>query len=182
MNPVLWLELRVRVRERKLWIVSLLFLLCLLVMACVSVFGMGRGFNEEAPSRVGQPLGYANAFCLLALLLILGPLAGAGRIAQEREQRTLAGLLNTPLSPAGIVWGKLAATWCFVLWLGALSLPFFVTASLWGGFSARRLLGSMAVAVIAGMTTATLAVGLSGFFNRSLTSYLTTGAVMFFWI
>lgn len=181
-NPVLWLELRMRVRERKLWIVSALFLACLTVMAAVVIVSTAHDPGWRSPAEVGGPLTGTNSFTLLGLLLILGPLAGAGRIAQEREQRTLPGLLNTPLPRWKIAWGKLAATWCFVLWLTALGLPYFVAAALWGGVSWLTLLGALAVAVAAGMSAAAVAVGLSGFFHRSLTSYLATGALLFFWI
>ncbi len=181
MNPVLWLELRVRVRERKLWIVSLLFLLCLAVMSLVVILSTGRGSNQS-PAEVGQALTVSTCSALMGLLLILGPLAGAGRISQEREQRTLIGLLNTPLYHWEIAFGKLIATWAFVIWLACLSVPFFAVASLWGGFDYQKTALSIFVTLAAGLTVSTLGLGMSGFLNRSLTSYLTIGGIMFFWL
>jgi len=182
-NPVLWLELRVRVREKKLWIVSLLYLLCLMGMSTLSLM---EGVNQIGvaiePSSTGLTIFGFAIYTLLGLLVILAPLAGAGAISQEREQRTLPGLLNTTLAPRPIVWGKVMAAWAFVLWLGALSLPFLVLGAIWGGISLERLLLGIGLALAAGLTSAMIAVGLSGFFRRTLTSYLSTGAVFFFWL
>jgi ABC-type transport system involved in multi-copper enzyme maturation permease subunit len=180
-NPVLWLELRIRIRERKLWIVTCLYLLCLFAIAFISITIAGQNPNGN-PADVGMAIFSCSAFSLLALLVILAPLASAGAITQEREQRTLPALLNTPLAPSTIVWGKLFASWAFILWLTALSLPFLMLGVTWGAVDLRTFLTALAIDITAGMVAATIAVGLSGYFRRSLTSYLATGAVMFLWL
>ena len=101
-NPLLWLELRIRIRERKLWVVSFLYLLCLLGMSFVplaSTFDRPYALPTE-PAEVGIAIFSTSIFTLMALLLIISPLSAAAAISQEREQRTLPGLLNTPLSSA----------------------------------------------------------------------------------
>jgi ABC-type transport system involved in multi-copper enzyme maturation permease subunit len=82
-----------------------------------------------------------GVFSLVGLLVILGPLASAGAISQEREQRTLPALLNTPMSPFTIVAGKLVAAWAFVLWLALLSLPFLALGVIWGAVDVGRMAG-----------------------------------------
>jgi ABC-type transport system involved in multi-copper enzyme maturation permease subunit len=180
-NPVLWLELRIRIRERKLWIVTCLYLLCLFAIAIISIMIAAEQPSSD-PAETGMTIFAFSAFSLLALLVIIGPLASAGAITQEREQRTLPALLNTPLSPASIVLGKLLASWAFILWLAALSLPFLVLGIVWGAVGPWKFIAALGVDVMAGMVAATIAVGLSGYFRRSLTSYLGTGAVLFLWL
>jgi len=180
-NPILWLELRTRIRERKLWIVTCIYLLCLFAIAFISITVAAENPKGD-PADVGMAIFGCSAFSLLALLVILGPLASAGAITQEREQRTLPALLNTPLSPSTIVWGKLLASWVFILWLAALSLPFLILGVIWGGVDIWKFIAALGVDVLAGMVSATIAIGLSGYFRRSLTSYLGTGAVMFLWL
>ena len=181
-NPVLWLELRIRIRERKLWIVTCLYLLCLFAISCIAVSTAASQGTNTDPADTGMTIFGFGVFSLLGLLVILGPLASAGSISQEREQRTLPALMNTPLPPVSVVTGKLLAAWAFILWLALLSLPFLGLGVIWGAFSPFRMLAGMALAVAAGLVSSAIAIGLSGYFRRSLTSYLATGAVMFLWL
>jgi ABC-type transport system involved in multi-copper enzyme maturation permease subunit len=181
-NPVLWLELRIRIRERKLWIVTCIYLVCLFAISAIAITTAASQGVQGDPAGTGMVIYGYGVFSLLGLLVILGPLASAGSISQEREQRTLSALLNTPLSPVTIVAGKLLAAWAFILWLAMLSLPFLGLGVVWGAVAASRMLAGLGLAVAAGLVSSTIAVGLSGYFRRSLTSYLATGAVMFLWL
>jgi ABC-type transport system involved in multi-copper enzyme maturation permease subunit len=181
-NPVLWLELRIRIRERKLWIVTCLYLLCLFVISAISISSAAQNGLDNNPATTGMAIFCYGVFSLVGLLVILGPLASAGAISQEREQRTLPALLNTPMSPETIVAGKLVAAWAFVLWLALLSLPFLALGVIWGAVDVGRMAGGLGLAIAAGLVSSAIAIGLSGYFRRSLTSYLATGAVMFLWI
>jgi ABC-type transport system involved in multi-copper enzyme maturation permease subunit len=182
-NPLLWLELRIRIREKKLWIISFLYLICLLGMSFLPLISM-LGSEYSAPTQpayVGVAIFATSIFTLMALLLIISPLSAAAAISQEREQRTLPGLLNTPLSAARIAFGKLLATWVFVLWLIALSCPFFFLGVVWCGIGWVEVLSALGIIFAAGMVTSTIALGMSGYFRRTITSYLATGTVFFLW-
>jgi ABC-type transport system involved in multi-copper enzyme maturation permease subunit len=181
-NPVLWLELRIRIRERKLWIVTCIYLVCLFAISAIAVTMAADVGTGGDPAETGMLIYGYGVFSLLGLLVILGPLASAGSISQEREQRTLPALLNTPMSPWVIVTGKLLAAWVFILWLAALSLPFLALGVIWGAVAIGRMFAGLGLAVAAGLVASAIAVGLSGYFRRSLTSYLATGAVMFLWL
>lgn len=181
-NSVLWLELRIRIRERRLWVVTSLYLLCLFAISFISLMIAENEGASGDPAQTGLTIFAFSAFSLLGLLVIIGPLASAGAITHEREQRTLPALLNTPLTPAAIVFGKLLAAWAFLLWLASLSLPFLVLGVIWGAIDPGRFLAALGVDVAAGMVASAIAIGLSGYFRRSLTSYLGTGAVMFLWL
>ena len=47
------------------------------------------------PGEIGMALTWASLFCHAGLLVVLAPLAAAGRISQEREQRTMPALVNS---------------------------------------------------------------------------------------
>jgi ABC-type transport system involved in multi-copper enzyme maturation permease subunit len=141
----------------------------------------GRYGGIRDPGETGMTLAWATLWCQAGLLLILAPLASASRISQEREQRTLPALINSPLSAGRIARGKLWGAWTFTLWLGILALPFLVVAGLWGGVSASTLWVGLMLNLLMGLTLSTMAMGLSGLFGRSLTAYLATGAMLFFW-
>ena len=106
-NPVLWLELRIRIRPNaKLWVVTCLYLLCLLVISSIAITSAANEGTNADPSETGLTIYSFGIFSLLGLLIILGPLSSAGAISSEREQRTLPALMNTPMSPATIVLGS----------------------------------------------------------------------------
>ena len=181
-NPaVLWMEIHVRLKEKKTWVVSLLYVVSLAMMSIAPLIAVGR-FTVEAPAQTGFSLGMATTVFVLILLVILTPLAAAGRLSQEREQRTLAGLLNTPLSYSDIVLGKLIGTWAFAAWLAALSVPFIAVVMLWGGMDVTLVLINAAWIAGVVIVTGAIGLGLSGYFSRSLNSYLGTGAALFFWM
>lgn len=183
-NPLLWLELRIRIREKKLWVISFLYLLCLLGMSFVPLVStIDQPYSSPIqPALVGIAILSTSIFTLMALLLIISPLSSAAAISQEREQRTLPGLLNTPLSSVQIAFGKLLATWVFLLWLIALSCPFLFLGIIWCGISLWEVLSALGIIFAAGMVTSTIALGLSGYFKRTITSYLGVGTVLFLWL
>ena len=72
------------------------------------------------PNEVGTGLIWSTLYIQAGLIIILSPLSAAGRISQETEQRTIAALLNSPLSRSKIVLGKLLGAWTLILWLGMM--------------------------------------------------------------
>jgi ABC-type transport system involved in multi-copper enzyme maturation permease subunit len=182
-NPLYWLELRIRAREKRLWVLALFFVVSLLIISGVVLATtlLQGAWTMIEPAGVGTGLLWATLFCQAGLLVILAPLATAGRISQEREQRTLPALINSPAPPLRITMGKLLGAWTFVGWLAVLALPFLGISALWGGPGMPRILLCMAFNLGAGLTLATVSLGLSGLFGRSLTSYLVTGAFLFGW-
>jgi len=181
-NPLFWLELRVRVREKRLWLIALFFVGTLAVISGVALTVALVDNGRLEPSAIGNGLVWATLFCQLGLLVTIAPLAAAGRLAQEREQRTLAGLINSPLTRTRIAVGKLLGAWAFVLWLALLAVPFLLVGSLWGGPSLPLVLGCLALNILVGWVLSAVALGISGLFGRSLTAYLATGAFLFGWL
>ena len=185
MNPLLWLDLRLRVRERRLWVIAGFFVLMLAALSGLTAaigWQSGRYSGIRDPGETGTILAWTTLWCQAGLLLILAPLASACRLSQEREQRTLPALINSPITAGAIVRGKLWGAWAFTIWLGVLAVPFLAVAGLWGGVSASTLWLGLGLNLLMGLTLSTMALGLSGLFGRSLTAYLATGALLFFWV
>lgn len=179
-NPVFGLDIRSRVRERRLWILAIFMLAIPLVLSLIAIAAHYDASGVSFPSQGSLLSGFA-VFSHGALLVLLSALGAAQRISQERERRTLPALVNSPLSPRRIADGKLAGAWAFTLWLSFLTLPFIAMASVWGGLPFAALVGAWLFNVAAALAAASLALGLSGLFGRSLSAYLATGAVLFLW-
>lgn len=182
-NPFYWLEIRIRAREKRLWIIALFFLL--------SVFLFGGGILAIAvvesvarivPGDLGKGITTTLLFWHGAILIVMAPLASAGRLAQEREQRTLPALINTTADPRRIVYGKLLGAWTFILWLSALILPFLVIGAVWGGMPLWKVAAPLVINILISAVLSSIALGFSGLFGRSLTAYLVAGAFMLAWI
>ena len=180
MNALFWLDMRVRVRERRLWIMALFFLAMPMLICGLSMMSAMMSQWMDF-GDVGTMVAMCAIFCQAGLLVILSPLAAAQRISQEREQRTYAALVNSPLGPCAIAHGKLLGAWMFILWLGVLTLPFVAVAALWGGMEPGVLIVCFLLNLLSAMTLSSLALGLSGLFGRSLSAYLASGAVLFLW-
>ena len=183
LNPVYWLELRTRVREQRLWIL-VVALVCMMaaVTGIVLATMVGTKWNYSVPNDVGKAISWAMLYLQAGLLALLAPLNTAGKLSQEREQRTIAALLNSPVARAKIVLGKLLGAWTFIAWLAVLPLPCILVASLWGGPDPVTLLLCSAINLFAACTLSSIALGFSGYFGRSLTAYLITAAVLFAWL
>jgi ABC-type transport system involved in multi-copper enzyme maturation permease subunit len=164
-------------------VLALFFVVSLLIISGVVLATtlLQGSWQLVAPASVGDGLLWATLFCQAGLLVVLAPLATAGRISQEREQRTLPALINSPAPPLRIAMGKLLGAWTFVVWLAVLALPFLGISALWGGPGVARIMLCVAFNIGAGLTLATVSLGLSGLFGRSLTSYLVTGAFLLGW-
>lgn len=75
------------------------------------------------------------AYGLLSVLLLLVPAFPAASLVREKNGGTLVLLLNSPLSPASIFFGKLAGSFIFVALILAMSLPGAAAAYAMGGIS-----------------------------------------------
>ncbi len=182
-NPFYWLEIRIRASEKRLWIIALFFLLSvLLIGGGIMAVSLVERYSGIVPGELGQAITYTLLFWHGAILIVLAPLASAGRIAQEREQRTLPALINTSVSPWRIVWGKLLAAWTFIFWLSSLVFPFLGIGALWGGIPVWQVISFLTINITVSMVIASMALGFSGIMRRSLTAYLVTGSFMLAWM
>lgn len=131
-NAILHRELTTLLRTRRMMLfqVGLIAIFVLLVMI--------RWPSEDRVSLAGmrsQQVFRLFACGLLTTLLILLPVFPATNIVREKKQGTLALLLNTPLGPVRIYFGKLLGVLALAGILLVLSLPAAAACYALGGLS-----------------------------------------------
>jgi ABC-type transport system involved in multi-copper enzyme maturation permease subunit len=109
---------------------------------------------------------------------LVGPVFSAGSITNERERQTLELLLTTTLSPWQILWGKMYSSLrvsyvltAFVGWplLLAWLLPPWTYLR-----ETPSMIGYLAIVLMSGLTTTTLAIFCSVFFRKTVTAMMTS--------
>lgn len=166
-------ELWQRMREPRGWLILSLYLAALGAAVALAYFGevSNVGFSsarEIQGAEIGVVVFSTVAVGQFALLLLLAPVFSGGSFTIEKEQRTLAALLTSLLTPVQIWWGKFSAAILYLALLLFASLPVLSLAFALGG------IGPMEVLKITGMTLFLLAIfsaiGLwcSSYFRRSV--------------
>lgn len=159
-------------REKRAWILPSLYLLLLSSTAVLSYFfsiaDKGAAWRAIQGAEIGVILFLFAAYAQMAILLFIAPVFGASGITTEKEQRTLAGLLTTLLTPFQIWWGKFVAALLFqvVLLLGAL--PILALAFSFAGIGPREV--SIAIGTTFIILASITSVGLycSSYFRRTV--------------
>jgi ABC-type transport system involved in multi-copper enzyme maturation permease subunit len=125
------------------------------------------------PALLPAYTGYVVLFNIL-----VGPVFSAGAITGERERQTLELLLTTTLSPWQILWGKMYSSLrvsyvltAFVGW--PLLLAWLLPP--WTYFKdTGSIVGYLAIILMSGLTTTTLAIFCSVFFRKTATAMMTS--------
>lgn len=122
-----------------------------------------------------QVFGYG----LLIALLMLAPVFSATTIVREKNKGTLALLLNSPMSPWSIYFGKLLGVLGFVLLMLMVSLPAAAACYAMGGLAPADILKLYAILALAALQFTTLGLFVSTLANTTDSALrLTYGAVM----
>ncbi len=168
MNPVLLKELRSLLRERRGFLVPMVY--AAVLSATVFMFFLGR-WREDA-AGMGATIAGAVASLQLVAVAIFSPLIGAAAIAGERERGTWYSLLASPVARWRIATGKAAASALYVLLLLSVSLPIAALSLLFGGTDLAVLAGIYLTHAIVGVTLSLLGLAVSTLFQRTWTSSL----------
>lgn len=102
-------------------------------------------------ARFGSLVFQVFSLVQLSLVLFFALLFSAGRVAQEKDGRTLILLLMTDLRSRELVFGKLAASLLVVGVLLATSIPVFVFVHLLGGIGLDQIGWSVALCAATGL-------------------------------
>lgn len=132
-NPLLRKEFRQRMRTNRAPIVITGYFVC---MALFTFFLLRE--NVQGQLSLLLPARSEQVFVTLTLVqmtvaVYLTPAFAAGSISGERERRTLAVLLTTPLSPLGILVGKILSSSALLVLLLVVTLPLYSLVFLFGG-------------------------------------------------
>lgn len=183
MNPMIRKELRQRMRERRGWLLPSLYLLVLGAVVTFTYFITTSNSDRSGVqgSTIGVVLFLTLAYAQLTVLLLMAPIFSAGSITIEKEQRTLAGLLTSLLTPWQIWWGKFVASLLFVLLLLVTSLPVLSMAFAFGGVGPWEVFTATLTTVIILGSMSAIGLYCSSAFRRSIhataVSYATVIAI-----
>ncbi len=139
MMAVLRKELRSLLRERRGWLVPVVYAGVLAAVVYLFVAPFARHGNKGP--ELGQALAGVVAVVQMIAVLVIAPLVGATGIAGERERGTLTLLLASPVSRASIGLGKAAVGILYTLVLLSGSLPIAAVSLLLGGPDVATLAG-----------------------------------------
>ncbi len=158
-NPILLKELRIGLRERKIFLIQSLYLVVLGSATALFLFSASAPTDLlELPDR-GRLLHGILFWSQLAMVVLITPSLTCGQISGERENHSLDLLRASRLRTVEIVLGKLGYALAYVGLLLASSLPMVAVVFLLGGVAPGEVAASYGVLALA----ATL-VGLLGLF------------------
>ena len=158
-HPVLWDDLRRRLRGGRAFSVLLGFVLVL----CVTVFGVftlnAPGGDPQSWPRLGRDLFLAIMIAQGVMVCLLSPALTATTFSSERESRRLDFLFLTGLTTRELVYGKLIGAVAVLLLALISGAPLLaIIAATFGGISPGELTLGYAVVIICGLFGATTAM------------------------
>lgn len=166
-NPLLTKEFRQRMRTKRAPVI---------ITGYVAVFGVVTFFllyeNVQGQLALLLPARSQQVFLVLTLLQMtvvafLTPAFAAGAISSERERKTLAVLLTTPLSPIRILVGKVLSSSALLALLVVVTLPLYSLVFLFGGAVIQEALAVFSFQLLTIVLIATLSVLWSSIALRS---------------
>jgi ABC-type transport system involved in multi-copper enzyme maturation permease subunit len=166
MRAILRKELRSLLRERRGWLVPVLYTGLLAAVAALV-----QGGGDSGAAR-GQVLAGVVATVQTIALFIVAPLAGAATIAGERERGTFLLLLASPVGRRSIVLGKAIAATLYTLVVLGGSLPIAAMSLLLGGPDLGALAGLLVTHFIVAAALVCLGVAVSTLFQRTWSATL----------
>lgn len=175
--PVLKLEMRVRQRKARPFIVMLVYAVLLSAAAVLAQY-MKLWPMPTPPSYVfdpaiaGRQVFRLISYLQMAVICLIAPAYSAGAISLERERRTLDMLSITLLSTPEIVRQKLAGALAEIAMLIMTSLPVLAIVFMLGGVSPMEVV--LVYLLLMGIAVLLNAAGVfwSSMFNNTRTSML----------
>lgn len=126
-------------------------LFVLLYTAVQATFGLQQVSRLGELARFGALMFQMISLVQMTLIIFFAVLFAAGRVAQEKDRRTLLLLLMTDLKSIELVGGKLGASLLLVSVLLLTSLPVLASLLLLGGVSPWQIFGSLLLTAAVGL-------------------------------
>jgi ABC-type transport system involved in multi-copper enzyme maturation permease subunit len=194
-------ELRSRMRGRRAFVVLTVYLgiLALLTYGVyVVVAPNARSFGgmglaaANGSALIGQAIFAALSIFQLILVCFIAPAFTAGQVSLEREKQTLDLLVSTPMRPAAIVLGKLAAALAFVVLMIVAAVPIVAIVLMYGGATIEDIVRQQVVLLVTALGLGAVGLFFSALLKRTqaatVLTYITmlaltlgTGLVFIFW-
>lgn len=181
MNPVTHKEMRSLMRERRGWLVPMIYAAFLAASAAMFLLPQVLSPSPSAAREIGSFLVGVVATLQTLALGIFAPIVGAAAIAGERERGTWTTLLASPVPRRQIVTGKLTAGFVYVLLLLCVSAPLGGLGLLMGACDLPTLLGLYLTHAILGLTLVCIGLAASSLFSRTWTATLVAAGAVVAW-
>jgi ABC-2 type transport system permease protein len=178
MNPMVRKELNLRMRERRGWVLPSLYLLVLGAVVALTYHLSAFETRQVQGSAIGVAMFLSAAYAQMGVLLLLAPIFSAGSLTIEKEQRTMAGLLTSLLSPFQIWYGKFVASLLFVLLLIITGLPILSVSFAFGGIGPWEVFVATITTVVALGSLSAIGLYWSSVFRRSVHATAVTYATI----
>lgn len=177
-NPILFKELRLRMRTKRApWIITL-YLLALGGLAMTFIYMFTGGDAYFSPHRSREI--FIMLSCLqFAMIAFVAPGLTSGVISGERERQTLNLLLTTNSTPTKIIIGKWLSSLGFMVFLVIASIPLYSIVFLFGGISPLQLVKVFAFYLISMLALGSFGVMFSTLFKRTGVATVVTYGVIF---
>lgn len=176
-NPVLHRELMLNLRTNRSFLMLLLFQM---VLAAVIYFAWPQQTRLDLSEKSQANRELVDFFFLgqFVIASLLAPSFAAGTISGEKERVTYEMLLASPLSPSGIVWGKLWASVTHLLLMMIGSLPIVMLCLPLGGVSPLEVLGGYFGMVVSVLVFTMISMYCSSVFSRTSSALVTSYIVV----
>lgn len=137
-NPLLIKELRIGLREKKVFIIQTIYMLILGVVAFIILINTFKDYHHYQ-SYDYQEAGrnFFKALCIVqwCLIILVSPSLTCTAISSERERKTYDMLMVTLLDSTEIILGKIAYAGSYIFLLLTSSLPLVALVFFMGGVS-----------------------------------------------
>jgi ABC-type transport system involved in multi-copper enzyme maturation permease subunit len=177
MNPIFRAEVRGLLRERRAWLVPMIYAAVLAATAHMILWETSR--VEERSAQFGPAIASVVAVVQTIAVVLLGAVMGAASIAGERDRGTWTRLLSSPIERWRIAAGKVSSITLYILTLLLISLPIATLSLLRGGTDVAALVGLYATHAVIGVTVACISMAISSMFHRTWAAVLVALAVTF---
>ena len=179
-NPVFRKELKLTMRSSRLPMILLIYN-SVLAFITLLVF-----YTIIENARWTQVMDYTSVFLLYMitfiveglLLAFIIPALTANAISGERERQTLDILLTTPMTPFGIILGKLMSSIGIILLLVISSIPVLAIVFAFGGVSLADVVKIVCYLVFAAVFSGAMSIACSARIKKTTTSTVVAYAGM----
>ena len=183
-NPVVFKELRGRMRGARAFTVLTAYLVLLGVFAVliyVTVTETTTSISGQATvGEIGRTLFGGVVAIEMLLVAFIAPAFTSGAISGEREHQTFD-LLRTTLLPAhSLVLGKLLSSMAYVVLLLLAAIPLQSIAFFFGGVTETEMILAFVVLAVTALLFSSIGVFFSARARRTLSASLLTYAVTMF--
>ncbi len=162
-NPVLLKELRMGLRERRIFIIQTIYLILLGLVTLIFLLTVAdqRNSDPSALASAGKEFFQVQFWMQLIMVILITPSLTCGLLSTEKERHSLEMLLASRLTATDIVLGKLGFALCFIFLLLFSAMPLTALIFFVGGVSPGDFLKAYFHLSIAALITAQIGLTFS---------------------